>query len=1095
MHSDLSNGVTNVDSVTKYHEYIKRAEECGMTALGFSEHGSVFEWYHKKTAIEAAGMKYLHAAEFYLTETIEEKIRDNYHCVLVARNYAGFLELNRLASAAFNRKDNHFYYTPRISFDELFSTSDNILVTTACVGGVLGKGSDEVQQKFLRFLVDNKHRCFLEVGHHMDEKQVNYNRHLYEIHQQTGIPLIAGTDTHALNEAHELGRSILQKAKSVIFEGEDKWDLKFKTYDELVMAYRKQGSLPEEVYMQAIENTNVMADMVEVFTLDKGTKYPHIYENPEQVFYDKVQQAIETHPYASKNHAVEELKSIVDEEFEVYKATKSIDFMLLQSYLREWERENGIESGYGRGSVSGSMIAYLLGITQMDSARFNLNFFRFMNPSRVTNADIDSDYSGRDRDTVKRFLLQDKMNIPTIQSAEIITFNTIALKGAVRDVCRALYGMSKDESKQLGEFYDAVEPSGALGPGGGGVRLPANLESARNRHINIANEICSKLVREGTKDVAPPELRKQYPDVFKYVDIVSGTIVSIGTHPSGVLLSDLPIVETIGLCSTSASEYPVSMINMKELDELMYVKLDILGLDNIGVINDTCKALGIERLTPDNTDLDDMDVWRSIRDDTTLIFQWESNSAQAYLKKFMSEATIAKAQDRVPNFSMLKWMSFGNGLIRPACASFRDSVANGEFYDNGFDELNEFLAPEAGRIAMQETIMQFLVKFCGYSNAESDNVRRGIAKKKGTEKLIPEIKERFISYTSEHYGLSAEKCEEVIVPFIQVILDASDYAFSWNHSDSYSAIGYICGYLRYYHPLEFLTSALNIFGDNLDKTAEITKYARRVGVQVTMPKWGLSRSEYVFNTEKNVIAKGLTSIKYMSSQLADELYTMANKKKYTRFVDVLADLDSETSCDTRQLDILIKLDFFSEFGNQRELLRITDLFYQTFKRGQAKQIKKAIVDGTPLEPIISKYAVGVTKSGGVAKSYTLLDVRSILQEAEDALKAVGMPDLNDIDKVRNFYDVMGYIGYVSGKQEDRPKLYVLDVFPLVRRKDNKQFGYSVVTKSIGSGKESRFTVANTLFKALPIQKGDIILCRGFQKDGAYYRMTSYEKIF
>lgn len=1025
-----------------------------MTALGFSEHGSVFEWYHKKTAIEAAGMKYLHAAEFYLTETIEDKIRDNYHCVLVARNYAGFLELNRLASAAFNRKDNHFYYTPRISFDELFSTSDNILITTACVGGVLGKGTSEVQQKFIKFLVNNKHRCFLEVGHHMDEKQLNYNRYLYDIHLQTGIPMIAGTDTHALNEEHELGRSILQRAKNVIFEGEDRWDLKFKTYDELVTAYRRQDSLPEHVFMQAIENTNVMADMVESFTLDKGTKYPHIYENPEQVFYDKVQHAIETHPYASKNHTIEELKSIVDEEFEVYKATKSIDFMLLQSYLREWERENGIESGYGRGSVSGSMIAYLLGITQMDSAKFNLNFFRFMNPSRVTNADIDSDYSGKDRTVVKQFLLRDNMGISSIKSAEIITFNTIALKGAIRDVCRALY---KDDM--------------------------------RVNYLSLANEISKEV------ESREEELRKKYPDVFKYADIVSGTIVSIGTHPSGVLLSDLEIAETVGLCSTSASDYPVSMINMKELDELMYVKLDILGLDNIGVINDTCKALGIERLTPDNTDLDDMDVWRSIRDDTTLIFQWESNSAQAYLKKFMSEATIAKAQDRVPNFSMLKWMSFGNGLIRPACASFRDSVANGEFYDNGFDELNEFLAPEAGRIAMQETIMQFLVKFCGYSNAESDNVRRGIAKKKGTEKLIPEIKERFISYTSEHYGLPAEKCEEVIGPFIQVILDASDYAFSWNHSDSYSAIGYICGYLRYYHPLEFLTSALNIFGDNLDKTAEITKYARKAGIQVTMPKWGLSRSEYVFNTEKNVIAKGLTSIKYMSSQLADELYTMANRKRYTRFVDVLADLDSETSCDTRQLDILIKLDFFSEFGNQRELLRITDLFYQTFKRGQAKQIKKAIVDGTPLEPIISKYAVGVTKSGGVAKSYTLLDVSAILREAEDALKAVGMPDLNDIDKVRNFYDVMGYIGYVSGKQEDRPKLYVLDVFPLIRRKDNKQFGYSVVTKSIGSGKESRFTVANPLYNTLPIQKGDIILCRGFQKDGGYYRMTSYEKIF
>lgn len=1025
-----------------------------MTALGFSEHGSVFEWYHKKTAIEAKKMKYIHAAEFYLTETLEEKVRDNYHCVVIARNYEGFLELNRLASAAFNRKDNHFYYTPRISFDELFATSDNILITTACVGGVLGKGSDETQRKFLRFLVENRHRCFLEVGHHLDEKQVNYNRYLYTIHQQSGIPLIAGTDTHALNEAHELGRTILQRAKNVIFEGEDKWDLKFKTYDELVAAYRRQGSLPEAVFMQAIENTNLLADMVESFSLDKGTKYPHIYENPEQVFYDKVQKAIETHPYATKNHSVEELQTIVDQEFEVYKATKSIDFMLLQSYLREWERENGIESGYGRGSVSGSMIAYLLGITQMDSARFNLNFFRFMNPSRVTNADIDSDYSGRDRAVVKQFLLRDNMGISSIKSAEIITFNTIALKGAIRDVCRALY---KDDS--------------------------------RVNYIQLANEISKEV------ETREQELRKQYPEVFKYADIVSGTIVSIGTHPSGVLLSDLNIEETVGLCSTSASDYPVSMINMKELDELMYVKLDILGLDNIGVINDTCKALGIERLTPDNTDLDDMDVWRSIRDDTTLIFQWESNSAQAYLKKFMSDATLEIAKQRVPNFSMLKWMSFGNGLIRPACASFRDSVANGEFYDNGFDELNEFLAPEAGRIAMQETIMQFLVKFCGYSNAESDNVRRGIAKKKGTEKLIPEIKERFISYTSEHYGLSVEKCEEVIGPFIQVILDASDYAFSWNHSDSYSAIGYICGYLRYYHPLEFLTAALNIFGDNLDKTAEITKYARRVGIQVTMPKWGLSRSEYVFNSEKNVIAKGLTSIKYMSAQLANELYEMSRKKQYTRFVDVLADLDRETSCDTRQLDILIKLDFFSEFGNQRELLRITDLFYQTFKRGQAKQIKKAIVDGTPLEPIISKYAVGVTKSGGVAKSYTLLDVRSILQEAEDALKAVGMPDLSDIDKVRNFYDVMGYIGYISGKIEDRPKLYILDIFPVSRKKDGKQFGYSVITKSIGSGKESRFTVFNNLYKTDPIRKGDIILCKGFERDGQYYKLTRYEKVF
>ena len=594
LHSDLSNGVTNIDSVTKFGEYINRAKECGMKAMAFSEHGSVFEWWHKKSAIEAAGMKYIHAVEAYLTSDLSEKIRDNYHCVLLAKNYDGFLELNQLVSDSFNRKDNHFYYVPRISFDELFQTSDNILITTACIGGVLAKGDGFIQERFLNFMKKNKHRCYFEIGHHLDEKQVIYNQRLYQLSQDTGIPLIAGTDTHVLNAEHERGRSILQRSKNIRFDEEDKWDLKFKTYDELVDSFRLQDSIPEEAYMQAIEETNRMADMVEPFELDRGTKYPHIYENPEETFVEKIREAIRVHPYAVKRHGGERLGKIVAEEIEVYKATKSIDFMLLQTYLREWERKNGIQCGYGRGSVSGSIVAYLLGITEMDSIKFGLNFFRFMNPSRVTNADIDTDYSGKDRDRVKEFLLKDKMGLPTIQSAEIITFNTIEEKGAIRDVARAL-GIPLSE-------------------------VPAITKAADSKNENEKSAI-----------------RAKYKELFNYVDIVRGTIVSIGTHPSGVLISDLPIAQTVGLCSISTSDYPVSMINMKELDDLMYVKLDILGLDNIGVINDTCKKLGIERLTPDNVDMEDMDVWRSIRDNTTLIFQWESNSAQQYMKKFMSD--------------------------------------------------------------------------------------------------------------------------------------------------------------------------------------------------------------------------------------------------------------------------------------------------------------------------------------------------------------------------------------------------------------------------------------------------------------------------
>lgn len=1050
LHSQLSNAVTNIDSVTDFAEYVELAKSYGMKAMAFSEHGSVMEWFHKKTAIEGAGMKYIHAVEAYLTESLDEKIRDNYHCVLIAKNYDGFLELNQLVSDSFNRKDNHFYYVPRISFQELFGTSDNILITTACIGGVLAKANGYVQEKFLEFLKKNKHRCFLEIGHHMEQRQAVYNQRLSALSQDTGIPLIAGTDTHVLNEEHERGRSILQKAKNINFPDEDKWDLKFKSYEQLVEAYENQGALSADVYLEAIENTNRMADMVEPFELDKSTKYPHIYDDPEKTFEEKIEAAMVSHPYAMRRHGEERLRKVVSEEIEVYKATKSIDFMLLQTYLREWEKEHGIQSGYGRGSVSGSMVAYLLGITQMDSLRFDLNFFRFMNPSRVTNADIDTDYSGKDRDTVKQFVLRDRMNLPNVQSAEIITFNTIEEKGAVRDVARAL-GIPLGEVSEINKALDSKS------------------EADRER------------------------IRAKYKELFSYVDIVRGTVVSIGTHPSGVLISDLPIAQTVGLCSVSTSDYPVSMINMKELDELMYVKLDLLGLDNLGVINETCKTLGIERLTPDNTDLDDMEVWKSIRDDPTLIFQWESDSAKAFLKNFMSDRTLAIAHEKVPDFSMLKWMSFGNGVLRPACASFRESVARGEFYDNGFRELNDLLAKEAGHIAMQETIMRFLVEFCGYSNVESDTVRRAIAKKKGTEKLLPEIEERFVRYSSEHYDITVEKCREVIKPFLQIILDASAYAFSWNHSDAYSAVGYICGYLRYYHPLEFLTAALNIFGDNKEKTSMITKYTAKRLIAVTMPKWGMSRSSYFFDEEKRTIAKGLASVKYMNSTVAEELYEMSKKKDYTYFMDLLYDIEHQSSLNSRQLEILIQIDFFSEFGNQNALFKMLNIF-NLFKGGDAKQIKKETVDGTKLEGIVQKYAVGVTKSGGIAKSYTLLDIMSILRETEEVIRDMNLKDFSDTVKVRNFCEAMGYAGYVSGKDSDRRKLYVMDVYPARRKADNSIFGYNIYTKSIGSGIEARFTVFKTTYMKSPINKDDIIYCREYKRNGQYFNLYSYDKI-
>lgn len=893
-HTMLSNATTTIDSVTGFQDYVDKAKECGMSALAISEHGNILEWWHKKCAIEKAGMKYIHAVEAYVTHSLKEKIRDNYHCLLIAKNYEGFLELNKLISKSFNKHDNHFYYSPRITYNELKNTSDNIIVSTGCLGGILNKADENLYLDFIDWLIQNKSRCFLEIQHHNVDEQIAYNKKLINLSKRFNIPLLATTDTHCLNNIHVKGREILQLAKNIKFEEESGWDLTFKTYDELCAAFEKQG-ISASVYKVALENTNKIADMVEPFDLDKNTKYPKIYDNPEQTFKDKINQGIREHREVLSQYPKQKVKDIVNEEFKVYKKVGAIDFMLLEVYLREWEKQNGIQCGFGRGSVSGSMIAYLLDVTQMNSLKFNLNFFRFLNPNRVSNADIDTDYSNKDREKIKSFLLKDHMNLDNIQCSEIITFNTIATKGAVKDVARAL-----------------------------------------NIPLNIAQEISNQIV----DNKIPDELRKKYEKLFEYVDIVNGVVVSVGSHPSGVLVTDKDIASNIGVCSLSTSNYPVSMLNMKELDDLMWVKLDLLGLDNVGVINETCKLIGIDRLNPDNVNLNDEDVWKSIRNDTTLIFQWESESSSNYLKKFMSDETIRKAKRYISDFSYIKWFSFGNGLIRPACASYRDEVANGKIVKTGLKELDEFLAPTLGRVTMQEDIMQFLVKFCGYSQADSDNVRRAIAKKKGTEQLLPEIEQRFIEYTYNTFNTPKEKAEQIIKPFIQTILDASSYAFSWNHSDAYSCIGYISGYLRYYYPLEFLTSALNIFFDNEEKTQNITNYAHRIGIEIKSPKFAHSKSEYMCDKEQKVIYKGVNSIKNIQSVAADILYQISQKNP-DDFLELLYMTEqikvNGKKINKTSMEILIKLGFFDKFGDVNYLLEYYSIFQKYFGKTQVKK--------------------------------------------------------------------------------------------------------------------------------------------------------------
>lgn len=292
--------------------------------------------------------------------------------------------------------------------------------------------------------------------------------------------------------------------------------------------------------------------------------------------------------------------------------------------------------------------------------------------------------------------------------------------------------------------------------------------------------------------------------------------------------------------------------------------------------------------------------------------------------------------------------------------------------------------------------------------------------------------------------------------------------------------------------MQFITAFLNNAAND-DDIYNGTLLAKQYGIRITSPKFGASKGDYSCDPVKKRIAKGLSSIKFLGSKMADSLYELANRDIYDRFSDVLFAIRRESCVDSRQLGILIHIDFFSDYGNQRELENIVFVF-DLFKQGSAKQIKKDRIAGSYVETVVSKYATGKTKAGKESASWSLHDLGRIIRDCEDYIRTLNLPDLDVLTKVRNYTEAMGYSGYVSGDEADRPKLYVKDIFPVKRKRDGVQFGYNILTQSIGSGIESRFTVFNKLFNAQPIQKGDVIFCKSYTREGKYFTMTGYRKI-
>lgn len=273
-----------LDSCTKFSDYVDLAVEAGMKAIASTEHGIPRSWVSKKMYCDQKGIKFMHGVEIYLTDQLEPKVRDNYHTILIARNDAGRAELNRLIKLSSD--EAHTYYKNRLSFDEFLSISDNIIKISACLGSPLSQLPDDHP----RYLELARHYDFLEVQPHLCQEQVDYNRRLVDLAQKIHKPLIAGTDTHSSSEYKAACRKMLivrkrKKKKKSEEENKDDFDTDFdmtwKTVGQLVSMFDQQGALTKEQYIEAIENTNRMADMVEDFELDRSIKYPILYGSRE----------------------------------------------------------------------------------------------------------------------------------------------------------------------------------------------------------------------------------------------------------------------------------------------------------------------------------------------------------------------------------------------------------------------------------------------------------------------------------------------------------------------------------------------------------------------------------------------------------------------------------------------------------------------------------------------------------------------------------------------------------------------------------------------------------------------------------------------
>ncbi|MCD6528091.1 DNA polymerase III subunit alpha [bacterium] len=883
-----------LDGLPKIDELLDFVKEFGMDSVALTDHGVIYgavEFYKKALK---KGIKPIIGCEMYMAYEKMTQKRPNiddkrYHLVLLVKNEQGYKNLVKLLTKAHLEG---FYYKPRIDEEILAEHSEGLICLTACLQGkipqlILAKKIKEAEKTALKYQeIFGKGNFYLELQHHPNiPEQKKVNEALISLSKKLHLPLVATNDCHYLRpedaEAQDILMLINTGAKP---DNPERLTMKADDFsvrppEKMIEAFKK---VPE-----AIENTQrIVEDCNFQFKLGKVTLPQFNVPNgksPDEYLKELCEKGLEKRNLKPTKEVIDRLNY----ELSVIKQTGFASYFLIVQDFVNWAKENRIVVGPGRGSAAGSLVAYLLNITNVNPLKYNLLFERFLNPERVSMPDIDLDFADRRRNEVIEYVAQ---KYGRNKVAQIITFGTMAARAVVRDVGRA-----------LGYTYNYCDRIAKMIPFG--FTLDETLEKINEfREIYQSDEKARVLI----------DLAKKLEGVARHAS----------THACGVVISNEPLENIVPLQHpTQDEEAIVTQYEMHSIEDLGLLKMDFLGLKNLTIIEDTLSRIykihGVN-IDIENIPLDDKETYRLLqRGDTTGVFQLESEGMKRYLKQLKPSCF----EDIIAMIA----------LYRPGpMATIPEYIARKHKKKKVIylhPKLKPILESTYGLPVYQEQLMKIAQELAGFSLAEADVLRKAVGKK--IKSLLIAQKEKMITGMIKN-GISKETAQKIwewILPFAR-------YGFNKSHSTCYATIAYQTAYLKAHYPVEFMSALLTSEKGDVERIAILIEECKKIGIEVLPPDINESFSNFSVVPHKKQIRFGLSAIKNVGYNVVKVI--IDEREKGGPFLSVADFISRVNSRDLnkKSLESLIKAGVFDKLEERNKLLLNIEKLLQYSRENQ-----------------------------------------------------------------------------------------------------------------------------------------------------------------